>query len=64
MVSKHDSPLITQQANIFLNLKSRFKIEYEIIQEETIKQKYKFDFEGYIQNTISGINNQVLTFNR
>lgn len=55
-------PLITQQANIFLNLKSRFKIEYEIIQEETIKQKYKFDFEGYIQNTISGINNQVLTF--
>lgn len=42
--------------------KSRFEIEHEIIQEETIKQKYKFDFEGYMQNTISGINNQVLIF--
>lgn len=42
--------------------KSRFEIEHEIIQEETNKQKHKFDFEGYIQNTISGINSQVLIF--
>lgn len=59
---KSSIPLITQQANIFLNLKSRFEIEHEIIQEETIKQKYKFDFEGYIQNMVSGIYHQVLIF--
>lgn len=59
---KSSIPLITQQADIFLNLMCCFGIEHEIIQEETIKQKYKFDFEGYIQNTVSGINNQVLIF--
>jgi len=40
--------------------KTRFDIEVEMIQEATIKQKYKFDFEGYILNIVSGINNQVL----
>lgn len=59
---KSSIPLIIQQPSIFLNLKSRFGIEHEIIQEETNKQKHKFDFEGYIQNTISGINSQVLIF--
>ncbi|SFV68039.1 hypothetical protein MNB_SV-3-1248 [hydrothermal vent metagenome] len=39
--------------------KTRWDIEEELIQEETIKQKYKFDFEGYIHDIVSGISNQV-----
>lgn len=39
--------------------KTRWDIEEEMIQKETIKQKYKFDFEGYIHNIVSGISNQV-----
>lgn len=39
--------------------KTRWDIEEELIQQETIKQKYKFNFESYIHNTISGISNQV-----
>ena len=42
--------------------KSRWDIEEELIQEETIKQKYKLDFEGYLYNIISGTSNQVLIF--
>ena len=39
--------------------KTRWDIEEELIQEETIKQKYKFNFESYIHNIVSGISNQV-----
>jgi len=31
-----------------------------MIKEETIKQKYKFNFEGYIHNIVSAISNQVM----
>ena len=40
--------------------KNHFDIEYEMIQKETIKQKYKFDFEGYIHNIICGISDKVM----
>ncbi len=40
--------------------KTRWDIEEEMIQEETIKQKYKFDFESYIYHIVSGISNQVM----
>ena len=40
--------------------KSCWDIEEELIQEETIKKKYKLDFENYLHNIISGISNQVL----
>lgn len=39
--------------------KSRWDVEEELIQKETIKQKYKFNFESYIHNIVSGISNQV-----
>ena len=42
--------------------KSRWDIEEELIQEETIKQKYKLDFDSYLYNIISGISQQVLIF--
>lgn len=59
---KLDIALIAQQPNLFQNLKNRFQIEQEIIQEETIKQKYKLDFEDYINNNIKAISNQFLVF--
>lgn len=40
--------------------KTRWDIEEDLIQEETIKQKYKFDFEGYVHDLVSGISNQVM----
>jgi hypothetical protein len=40
--------------------KTRWAIEEEMIQEATIKQKYKFDFESYIHNIVSGISKQVM----
>lgn len=40
--------------------KTRWNIEEEIIQEETIKQKYKFDFEDYVENILKSIMNKVL----
>lgn len=50
----------------FLNRKDenidRFKLEEAIIKEETIKQKYKFDFEGYVRNIIESIPNQITMY--
>jgi len=40
--------------------KSRFDIECELIQEEIIKQKYQFNFKGYLHNIISTISQQVM----
>jgi hypothetical protein len=39
---------------------SRWDIEYKIIQEKTIKQKYRFDFESYIHRIIDHISRQAL----
>lgn len=50
---------LNPQLNLFKNIKSRYEIEKGMIVEETIKQKYKFDFESYIKNIIDGIINQV-----
>lgn len=40
--------------------KTCYDIEKEIIQEETIKQKYKLDFEDYVRDIIKVISNQVI----
>jgi len=40
--------------------KSHWDIEEALIQEETIKQKYKFNFESYIHDIIGKISNQVM----
>jgi len=57
---KQNKLLLNKQFNFFTNLKTRWDIEIEMIKEETIKQKYKFNFEGYIHNIVSAISNQVM----
>lgn len=39
--------------------KKRYDIEEEIIKEEAIKQKYSFNFEGYLKNVLNFVSNQI-----
>jgi hypothetical protein len=43
------------------NAKSKEEVEHEIIKEEFVLQKYKFDFEEYISDTISYVSNQIMS---
>lgn len=42
------------------NIKDRWSIEADLIQEETNKQRYRFDFEEYVNSIIKTIINQSL----
>jgi hypothetical protein len=46
------------------NRKSREQIEYEVIQEEYAKQKYKLDFENHISGVIAHISNIMMLSNK
>jgi hypothetical protein len=56
---KSNINVFSKSSNIFL-FKSRFEIEEEFIQQETIKQKYKFDFESYVNGIVDNVINQSL----
>lgn len=58
--SENSSVSITNKQLKVFNLKSRFEIEEELIQEETIKQKYKLDFESHLNSVIKGITDQLI----
>jgi len=50
---------LNPQSDLTKNIKSRYEVEKGMIEEETIKQKYRFDFESYVKNTIDRISNQI-----
>jgi len=55
-----DISLLKEKYDFSKNIKNRWNIEADLIQEKTNKQRYRFDFEEYVNSIIKTIINQSL----